>query len=62
MKAVSTPRWWNCFVGSELLSKKQRVLYTTETYSGARVQKFVFKGEAPVQPTDQGVVWPSSRD
>jgi len=35
-------------------------IYTTETYSGARVQKFVFKGMGPVQKTDQGVVWPSS--
>lgn len=36
-------------------------LYTTETYSGARVQKFVFKGEGTVQ-REQGVLWPSSRN
>ena len=34
-------------------------LYTTETYHGRRVQKFVFKGEAPVAAKDQGTVWPS---
>jgi DNA-binding beta-propeller fold protein YncE len=33
-------------------------IYTTETYQGHRVQKFVFKGLAPVTKTDQGVVWP----
>ena len=34
-------------------------IYTTETYQGHRVQKFVYKGLAPVTKTDQGVVWPS---
>ncbi len=34
-------------------------LYTTETYRGQRVQKFVYKGLAPVTKTDQGVVWPT---
>jgi DNA-binding beta-propeller fold protein YncE len=33
-------------------------LYTTETYTGARVQRFVFKGVGPVPRADQGVVWP----
>jgi len=33
-------------------------IYTTETYRGQRVQKFVFKGVAPVTKKDQGVVWP----
>jgi DNA-binding beta-propeller fold protein YncE len=32
-------------------------LYTTETYEGRRLQKFVYKGIANV-PRDQGVVWP----
>jgi DNA-binding beta-propeller fold protein YncE len=32
-------------------------IYTTETYEGKRLQKFVFKGIASV-PRDQGVVWP----
>ncbi len=33
-------------------------LYTAETYEGKRLQKFVFKGVAPVTRFDQGVVWP----
>src|SRR3954466_7829324 len=33
-------------------------LYTTETYEGKRVQKFVYKGLAPVTRVNQGVVWP----
>ena len=35
-------------------------LFTTETYRGQRVQKFVYKGLAPVTKKDQGVVWPKS--
>ena len=34
-------------------------IYTTETYRGQRVQKFVYKGLAPVTKKDQGVVWPA---
>jgi DNA-binding beta-propeller fold protein YncE len=33
-------------------------LYTTETYEGKRVQKFVFKGVGAVTKKDQGVLWP----
>ncbi len=33
-------------------------IYTTETYRGQRLQKFVYKGLAPVTKKDQGVVWP----
>ena len=36
-------------------------LFTTETYRGQRVQKFVYKGMAPVTKKDQGVVWPISK-
>src|SRR5207253_2078233 len=35
-------------------------LFTTETYRGQRVQKFVYKGMAPATKKDQGVVWPKS--
>ena len=35
-------------------------LYTTETYGGRRVQRFVNKGLAPVTSKEQGVVWPRS--
>ena len=34
-------------------------IYTTETYEGKRLQKFVYKGLGPVTKKDQGVVWPS---
>jgi len=33
-------------------------VYTTETYRGQRVQKFVYKGLGAVTKEDQGVVWP----
>ena len=36
-------------------------IYTTETYRGQRVQKFVYKGIAPVTKKDQGVVWPTKQ-
>jgi len=34
-------------------------LYTTETYEGKRLQKFVYKGLATVTKENQGVVWPT---
>jgi hypothetical protein len=34
-------------------------IYTTETYEGRRLQKFVYKGIHPVTKKDQGTVWPS---
>ncbi len=34
-------------------------IFTTETYEGRRLQKFVYKGLAPVTRKDQGTVWPS---
>ena len=33
-------------------------LYATETYTGARVQRFVYKGLAPVAKASQGPPWP----
>ncbi len=33
-------------------------VYTTETYEGKRVQKFTYKGLAPVTEEYQGTVWP----
>ena len=35
-------------------------IYTTETYTGKRLQKFVFKGEGPVTRKKQGVPWPKT--
>jgi len=34
-------------------------IYTTETYEGKRIQKFVYKGEAPVTKEHQLTVWPT---
>jgi DNA-binding beta-propeller fold protein YncE len=36
-------------------------IYTTETYRGQRVQKFVYKGLAAVAKADQGVLWPAKK-
>jgi DNA-binding beta-propeller fold protein YncE len=33
-------------------------IYTTETYRGQRVQRFMYKGLAAVAKKDQGAVWP----
>ena len=35
-------------------------IFTTETYRGQRVQKFVYKGLAAVTKKNQGVVWPKT--
>ena len=35
-------------------------LYTTETWEGKRLQKFLYKGMAPVTKQDQGVLWPQT--
>jgi DNA-binding beta-propeller fold protein YncE len=33
-------------------------IYTTETYQGMRIQKFIYKGIGPVTKKDQGPAWP----
>jgi len=35
-------------------------LYTVETYQGRRLQRFLYKGLAPVTTKQQGVAWPTS--
>jgi DNA-binding beta-propeller fold protein YncE len=35
-------------------------IYTTETYEGKRLQKFVYKGLGPVTRPDQGAPWPGA--
>jgi len=35
-------------------------IYTTETYEGKRLQKFVYKGLGPVVKQDQGAPWPDA--
>lgn len=41
-----------------LATDSQGNLYTAETYSGARVQRFLFKGVGPVTKVEQGPPWP----
>ena len=36
-------------------------LYSTETYEGKRLQKFVFKGLGPVPQQNQGAAWPTAQ-
>ena len=36
-------------------------IFTTETYRGQRVQKFLFKGLGPVTKVEEGVVWPKRK-
>lgn len=36
-------------------------LYTVETYQGRRLQRFLYKGLAPVTAKEQGVPWPAGR-
>ena len=36
-------------------------VYTTETYEGKRIQRFVFKGIGTVAAGEQGVLWPKAR-
>jgi DNA-binding beta-propeller fold protein YncE len=36
-------------------------VFTTETYRGQRIQKFLYKGLSAVVKKDQGVVWPKAR-
>ncbi len=41
-----------------VVTDSQGNLYTTETYEGKRLQKFVYQGMAPVTAPVQGVAWP----
>ena len=41
-----------------IATDSQGNIYTTETYEGKRVQKFVYKGLGPVSEKDQGTPWP----
>jgi hypothetical protein len=43
-----------------IATDSQGNIYTTETYEGKRVQKFVYRGLGPVPSPNQGVAWPTS--
>jgi hypothetical protein len=42
-----------------IATDSQGNIFTTETFEGKRVQKFVYKGLGPVTSPNQGVVWPT---
>ena len=44
-----------------LATDSQGNLYATETYNGARIQRFRLQGPGPVTQAVQGVPWPKSR-
>ena len=53
------------FAVHSIATDSQGNIYTTETYEGKRLQKFVYMGMGPVQAgneghTSQGAVWPSN--
>jgi sugar lactone lactonase YvrE len=39
-------------------SDSQGNIYTTETYEGKRLQKFVYRGDGPIPSAEQGALWP----
>ena len=49
------------FAVHSIASDSKGNLYTTETYEGKRIQKFVYKGLANVTKVDQGTPWPQSK-
>ena len=46
------------FGAHSITTDSQGNIYTTETYEGKRVQKFVYMGMGPVTTRNQGVPWP----
>jgi DNA-binding beta-propeller fold protein YncE len=46
------------FAVHSIVTDSKGNIYTTETYEGKRLQKFVYKGVGPV-PRNQGTVWPA---
>ncbi|MDX1395699.1 MAG: hypothetical protein R3195_15055 [Gemmatimonadota bacterium] len=47
------------FAVHSIATDSQGNIYTTETYEGKRVQKFVYRGLGTVTAENQGTVWPS---
>ena len=50
--------------GREIAVDSDGNIYTTETYEGSRIQKFVYKGMGPIPAgaeglNSQGVLWPT---
>ncbi|MFV1986500.1 MAG: hypothetical protein ACC682_04425 [Gemmatimonadota bacterium] len=49
------------FAVHSIATDSQGNIFTTETYEGKRVQKFVYKGLGNVTAENQGTVWPDGR-
>jgi hypothetical protein len=47
------------FAVHSIVTDSKGNIFTSETYEGRRLQKFVYKGVGPVTKKDQGTVWPS---
>ncbi len=48
------------FAVHSIATDSQGNVYTTETYEGKRIQKFVYKGIGQVTKANQGALWPTS--
>ncbi|MDA1101977.1 MAG: hypothetical protein O2956_00060 [Gemmatimonadetes bacterium] len=46
------------FAVHSIATDSQGNIFTTETYEGKRVQKFIFKGVGPIPSDNQGAPWP----
>ncbi len=49
------------FAVHSIATDSQGNIYTTETYEGKRVQKFIYRGVGTVTERDQGAPWPADR-
>ena len=49
------------FAVHSIATDSQGNIFTTETYEGKRVQKFVYKGLGPVTAENQGAPWPRNK-
>jgi DNA-binding beta-propeller fold protein YncE len=47
------------FAVHSIATDSQGNIFTTETYEGKRVQRFVFKGIGPIPAANQGAPWPN---
>ena len=59
---VGGAEWYVYNMSRELVRRGHEVhVYTAETYEGHRVQRFLYKGVAPVTKKYQGTVWPTTK-
>lgn len=49
------------FAVHSIVTDSQGNIYTTETYEGKRVQKFLYRGIGPIPAENQGAPWPADR-